>query len=157
MSEFRHIAKRFWDKVMHTDSCWLWTASVHPVWGYGNFGAGGKCLKAHRVSYEMFYGPIPKGMKVCHHCDIPSCVNPAHLFLGTDQDNADDAAKKGRKPFGESNNRARLTNDQAIGIFNLSRGGARRADIATEFGVDVSTVCRIANGKSWNRVTGALL
>lgn len=77
--------------------CWLWTGAVIPVSGYGQMRYGkGTPKKAHRVSYEIFVGPIPDGLYVCHRCDTPLCVNPDHLFLGTAKDNAQDAMRKGR-------------------------------------------------------------
>jgi hypothetical protein len=90
---------RFWAKVEveGPDGCWLWTAATDD-WGYGVFGwFDGKNQKAHRIVFAHLHGPIPAGMKVCHTCDTPSCVNPAHLFLGTDKDNQDDALRKGRR------------------------------------------------------------
>lgn len=77
------------------DSCWIWPQSKDGG-GYGLFFANGRQGRAHRFSYALAYGPIPDGLDVCHTCDVPSCVNPAHLFLGTAQDNMMDAARKGR-------------------------------------------------------------
>lgn len=98
------VAVRFWRHVKQGSEkeCWNWTGCA--VKGYGAIGAGskgGKLLKAARVSYEMAHGPIPARMKVCHTCDNPLCVNPAHLFLGSDADNARDKMEKGR--WGGSN------------------------------------------------------
>ena len=76
--------------------CWLWTGAKKPN-GYGNLTWVGKTLIAHRASYMAFHGPIPEGMNVCHHCDTPSCVNPAHLFLGNQADNIADMDAKGRR------------------------------------------------------------
>jgi hypothetical protein len=87
--------KRFWDKVVKTDTCWVWTASVNGK-GYGSFGYGGRVQLAHRVSWQMHCGPIPPGLCVCHACDNPSCVRPDHLFLGTIKDNNRDRDRKGR-------------------------------------------------------------
>lgn len=76
--------------------CWLWLGTTSN--GYGRIDHGGKTLRAHRASYEEFVGPIPKGFCVLHRCDTPCCVNPEHLFLGTQQDNmSDKAAKRSRR------------------------------------------------------------
>lgn len=86
---------RFWDKVYIDNSCWEWIASKNPD-GYGNFYYNKRIDRAHRVSYILEHGPIPKGMLVCHNCDNPGCVNPSHLFLGSQKDNMSDCSKKRR-------------------------------------------------------------
>lgn len=79
-----------------TSGCWLWTGdTLHN--GYGRYGDIGKrTMRAHRYSYEKFVGPIPKGMFVCHSCDVPACVNPDHLWIGTAEQNMKDMINKGR-------------------------------------------------------------
>lgn len=84
------------NKEMQPD-CWIWTLAKDKD-GYGVAHKGRGNFRAHRISYETFIGPIPEGFSVCHHCDNPPCCNPAHLFLGTNQDNMDDMVAKGRKP-----------------------------------------------------------
>lgn len=88
---------RFWTKVLPVDSgCWEWQGHRLPK-GYGHFrGLTAKNVKAHRFAYELLVGPIPDGLRVLHRCDNPPCVNPVHLFLGTDKDNSDDKIAKGR-------------------------------------------------------------
>jgi len=90
---------RFWakvDKSAGEDACWLWTARTSDG-GYGRFNAiSTQGIQAHRYAWEQVNGPIPKGLLVCHTCDNPPCCNPAHLFLGTNTDNARDRDRKGR-------------------------------------------------------------
>jgi len=90
------LMERFMLKVNKTESCWHWIGSKNISTGYGAMHVRGKLLKAHRVSYELFNGKIPEGLYVCHKCDVPSCVNPEHLFVGSALDNTRDKMKKGR-------------------------------------------------------------
>jgi len=107
------LEQRYWSKVNRAgpDDCWLWIAAVSTE-GYGEFWVGGKLEKASRVAWSRTNGPIPAGLFVLHSCDSrysPSdftyrkCCNPAHLFLGTNQDNMDDMVKKGRSAKGKRN------------------------------------------------------
>jgi hypothetical protein len=89
------IEERFFQKVNKTDSCWLWTGAVNSR-GYGSIGVAGKTTSAHRLSYLWFKGEIPEGMFVCHTCDIRACVNPEHLWVGTNSDNMKDMIAKDR-------------------------------------------------------------
>jgi hypothetical protein len=87
--------QRFWAKVKKTKTCWLWQASTRRD-GYGQFRLNGKMIAAHRLSYTLLIGPIPKDMQVLHSCDVRHCVNPAHFFLGDNAANIQDRMKKGR-------------------------------------------------------------
>ncbi len=92
----RSFAERFWSAVAKSDGCWLWTKSLDSQ-GYGQiFSIPRRLHRAHRVSWLMHRGPIPDGLFVCHTCDVRNCVNPDHLWLGTNDDNMRDASVKGR-------------------------------------------------------------
>ena len=91
---------RVWEHIDKSgaDECWLWTASKMRN-GYGHIGVEGRTISAHRVAWESVNGPIPAGMNVLHTCDVRACCNPAHLWLGTQQQNIQDMADKGRHPM----------------------------------------------------------
>lgn len=100
----RPLAERFWEKVDKSGDCWLWTGRPDGRMGYGRIRegvAGSATLLAHRVAWELAFGPVPAGLDVCHTCDIPLCVRPDHLFLGTTLDNMADAKAKGRMATGD--------------------------------------------------------
>ena len=92
----KEIARRFFSKI-EFKTCWIWKGAKDDK-GYGILSSkhGGNPHKAHRISWRIFFGPIPRGMNVCHRCDVPACVRPEHLFLGTQKDNMQDASRKGR-------------------------------------------------------------
>lgn len=124
---------RFWKYISKgpTDSdCWKWTGATDQN-GYGrlSLGVGLGPVKSHRFSYEIHKGPIPEGMNICHSCDNPNCSNPGHLWAGTQKENMTDAFLKGRidnfvHAFGEGNNAATLTNEQATQIRKEFAAGA---------------------------------
>ena len=96
----RALRERFWAKVQKGAGCWLWTG-CKGYDGYGHFRLGTRsATRAHRVSWELHYGPIPEGLLVCHRCDNPTCVRPDHLVLGTSADNERDKARKGKRAWG---------------------------------------------------------
>lgn len=140
---------RFWNKVQKTDSCWNWTGAT--TYGYGVMGRGRSdegIMRAHRFSWELHIGPIPNGLWVLHHCDNPSCVNPEHLFLGTQTDNMQDASRKGRlnvsKGAGEANVRAKLTWGKVFAIREARVAGSTFQRIADAFGISNSQAQRVA-------------
>lgn len=136
----------------HT-GCWLWSGSLMKN-GYGKIALGAPSrakILAHRASYELYVGPIPAGVFVCHRCDIRSCVNPDHLFLGSPLDNMRDASIKGRLPRGESSNLSKLTINDVNFIREwcvVGRGGNAHI-FANKLGVCITTIKRIANRETW--------
>ena len=133
--------KRFWAKVVKAaaDACWLWKGATHER-GYGEFWFNNKRCRAPRVSYELNKGPIPEGMIVRHSCDNPPCVNPAHLSLGTDKDNMQDALSRGRS-VGSGR---RLHPDERIEIGRRLNKGEPRKSVQERFKVSTRTLDRCA-------------
>lgn len=124
--------------------CWLWMGSSMSRDGYGSFKLDGKNRTTHRVSYEVFKGEIPEGMCVLHTCDMPPCVNPEHLFLGTPKDNAADRVQRKRQiPTGP-----RLSPNTVLEIRSLI-GKITRDEIAYTYGLSIRHLRRIANNTAW--------
>lgn len=134
--------------------CWLWSGYV-TKWGYGAFRHNGKTLLSHRVSYSMHVGEIPAGMLACHKCDVPSCVNPDHLFLGSQTDNMQDMLQKGRfvPSRGQKNGCAKLTENDVLAIRSAS--GISQKCLARKFGVSPTLISVIRSNKAWKHLRGA--
>lgn len=147
------MAERFLDfyRPGKPDACWPWGGTIHHR-GYGIIVNDHKRnALAHRVTYERFNGPIPDGMMVCHRCDNPPCVNPAHLFLGTHQDNMTDRNRKGRTQHGERHHHAKLTAADVLTIRSLYPGMSQTA-IAKQFGINQTIVSDIVRRIIWKHV-----
>lgn len=154
------LPKRFSKKINFTDSCWLWSATKNDK-GYGQYYADGRLMYAHRFSWTLFNGQIPNGLNVLHKCDVPNCVNPKHLFLGTQKDNTKDMFDKGRQNIvtGENNGQSKLTDSQIREIREIYRPGKSgvgseysQRGLAKKYGVSVSRICEIVNRKNWKNV-----
>lgn len=147
------IADNFWSYVKKSKGCWEWTASK--TLGYGQFAIRGQKtrVKAHRYSYELANGPIPKGLGVLHKCDNPACVRPSHLFLGDQKKNMEDASKKGRIPRGKDRSNAKLTEFKVATIKKLCARGKPQSEIAKLFSINQSTVSRINASLRWAHTT----
>lgn len=150
-------ADLFWQKVVKGDYCWIWKGSIKPRNGYGHFRAAGRDYNAHRFAWEQENGPIPKGMEVMHTCDVPACVNVAHMRLGTHQENMTDCKEKMRHSFGERNKRNVLTADQVRIIkaeyIRGHRGRkANTQELADRFGVGQGAIHAIMRGATWAHV-----
>ena len=160
------VEKRFW---MQTDKmpgfgpngdCWRWLGFLGP---YGRMLVNGRRTKAARVSYELHFGPIPPGEGyhgtcVCHRCDNPACVNPEHLFLGSQQANVDDRDAKGRQSRGLEHQRprqgqkhphAKLTDEKVRAIIGDPR---LYREIASDFAITESHVCNLKAGRGWQHL-----
>jgi hypothetical protein len=147
---------RFWRKVevRGLDECWLWSAGCFPT-GYGAFGTSGNpklSSRSHRTAWILTHGPIPSGLDVCHTCDTPKCCNPTHLFLGTDQDNANDKVSKGRQARlkGEAHPSSKLTDSEVLEIF-LAKD--KQQEMARKYGIKQPQVSQIKSGKAWRHLT----
>ncbi len=163
----RPLRERFEEKWIGepNSGCWLWLgASVPKGYGYIASGDGATSESAHRISWRLHCGDIPPGMCVLHRCDMPCCVNPDHLFLGTVQDNSTDMVSKGRgkrgkkygrqkKPceyrlVGSQSNGAKLTEDQVLEI----KKATNPHGLAERFGVTKENIYVIRRGKTWKHV-----
>jgi hypothetical protein len=131
--------------------CWVWMGSSQ-VRGYGEIISNKRKHLAHRASYEAFVGPIPKGMYVCHACDNVACVNPNHLFLGTQKQNLQDMASKGRSTWGEKNPMAKLTEGKVKEIKQGLAAGKTDTELAKQFNISRSTIHGIRNSRLWSYV-----
>ena len=134
--------------------CWEWNkARKGDDKDYGGLKIKGKCWFAHRYSYAVFIGEIPFGLFVCHSCDNRICVNPAHLFVGTQEDNMKDMANKHRGTVGEKAFHSKLTANKVMEIrFAASRGNMYHREMAKVFGVSTSTITNIVNENYWKYI-----
>ena len=153
----RKYIERFWSKISRgTDNaCWIWMGRRNAN-GYGKFDIGEVTRYAHRISYELAYGEIPRDLMICHHCDNPPCVNPTHLFCGTNSDNMKDAFRKGRGHIyslwrkGEQHPRAKLT-QELVGRIRREYEWWKvtQKELAKRYGISQSQIRRIIHWKQW--------
>lgn len=131
--------------------CWIWCGASLPK-GYGllcNTYNRKYPIRAHRASWIVNNGPIPKGLHVLHTCDTPACINPRHLYLGTNKDNVKDREKKGRGHRGERHCFSKLTEQNVMSILQDSRP---QCEIAAHYGVKHNTISNIKTGTSWKHI-----
>lgn len=135
--------------------CWIWLGAVNSG-GYGTIRIGPKTRLAHRVMVEQVRGQIPDGMLVCHSCDVPPCINPDHLWLGSSQDNSDDCVKKNRFPNrkGDAHPRAGLTDQMVEEIIGFLELGVRIRELGGHYGVSKDVIRNIKHKKSWSHLVG---
>ena len=153
------LERRFWAHVVRLapDKCWEWRGTKR-TGGYGFLRVwilpGNPEIKANRLAWLLEHGSVPVDRLVCHRCDNPGCVNPAHLFLGTHRDNAQDMLAKGRKAStrGEHSGQAKLNDESVRAIKVFAEQGVSGVEIARRFKVSSSTVSMILRGRNWSHV-----
>jgi hypothetical protein len=141
---------RLWRRVDKTATCWNWLGYKGRD-GYGMIRHGHTMKLTHRVSWELQNGPIPDGLYVLHHCDKPACINPEHLFLGTQKDNVDDCRTKGRYALGESRTLSKLTEADVRQIRQLHSSVSQK-ELAKHYNVHNSVISLVVNRKIWKHV-----
>lgn len=153
----RDISERLADKISVSaeTGCWNWHATKNNK-GYGKLWVDGRKQYAHRVSYVIHNGHIPRGINVCHRCDNPSCINPSHLFLGTQAENIADRDAKGRQRISErkgaDNGNSKLNEQDVVAI--RAAKGMKLRELASQYGVTPTQISFIRRGKSWGHVPG---
>jgi hypothetical protein len=152
----QRLLQRLDRKVVRQGECWIWSGGrVGGERGYGalciTIGGRKRMEYVHRLSYWLHHGDIPAGEVVCHSCDRPACLNPAHLFLGSQQDNMRDCARKGRWRNGVG---SRLTPEIASAVRQrYQRGTTTLAQVGAEFGISMQHVWSIVHGVRWGERT----
>lgn len=145
--------------AVHSNTgCWLWTGSKtgRGSHRYGSFVHRGERKLAHRFSYEHFNGPIPYKKVVCHKCDVTACVNPEHLFIGTQSDNMRDCRDKNRlnHRFGTTHGNNKLSEEAVLDIYNQKLRGTMTLTLARKYNVSTGVIVSIMSGRSWRWLTG---
>ena len=148
---------RFWAKIQKLNDCWIWIGGQdRDMYGVFTFREDGKdfTVRATHYSWQLYTGrPVPEGIFLCHKCDHPYCVNPEHLFLGTNQDNMEDKVSKGRQTRGELTNSAQLTEEKVKEIRQLFGSGEySKRQLADKYQVSWSIIHRALLGKTWKHV-----
>lgn len=132
--------------------CHIWMGGTGGPLGYGAMKVNGKAIATHRLSWEESYGDIPDGMWVLHKCDIPTCINPEHLFLGDHNANMEDKRNKKRAPYGEGHHSTKITSEDALAIRESNQSSKV---LAALFNLNASSIRNIRNGKRWKYLENA--
>ena len=128
--------------------CWLWTG-FGVKYGYGCFAINSQPVRAHRLAHQLYKGPIPRGLHVLHKCDIRACVNPDHLFLGTNADNVADKVKKGRQARDRSMGKVKFAPETILAI---RADSGSQWELSRKYGVSRSQIARIRKGQAWRHL-----
>jgi hypothetical protein len=160
----KSVIERTMEKVVRLpfSGCWIFMGATNEA-GYGIVGMGGRGApndRAHRIAFRHFRGNIPDGIFVCHTCDVPSCCNPNHLFLGTPKENTRDMMRKQRNSLpprnphivGSAHPGAKLDEEQVVEIRNQYRRGLTQKEIAHQYGVARQTISKLVNYKRFKHV-----
>lgn len=149
---FESAAKKIeaYSEAIPECGCWIWTKAT-VAFGHGRTRWNGEQQLAHRLSYKTFVGAIPDDMCVLHRCDVPQCVNPHHLFLGTHAENVADKVKKMRHNFGDRNGRRKLV---AKSVVEIRTSNCSARELSEKFGVSEPHIMRIKAGLAWRHVNG---
>lgn len=150
---------RFMSRVVKDPcGCWLWVGGVRKKTRsnnkeYGDFWLNGKRALAHRASWLLHKGDIPAGQIICHSCDTPLCVNPDHLWIGTQADNMKDAWSKGRgKNNSKQGERHKLSKLSERMVNDIKESALSGVELAKRFGVSPSTISMIRTGRNWRHL-----
>lgn len=142
----------FWSHVSKTDSCWIWNGSLDKK-GYGQSrGPDGGTWRSHRVAWFLMKGYINHDLFLCHHCDNPKCVNPDHLFEGTNYDNVQDMIKKGRNSRGSKSSKSKLLESE-IRMIRFLEGRITRKQLSLIYNTCRQNIDDICNLRRWKHIT----
>lgn len=143
---------RFENNIIKTDYCWNWIGRKNEE-GYGLISNKGIQYRAHRISYVKYKGTIPKNLIICHKCNNSSCVNPDHLYAGTNKDNSHDMVKAMRCKMGSANKNSKIDENTVILIRKLYADGMHsQYELASNFNVSQPTISAIVTNRIWKHI-----
>jgi len=161
MANSEAVLEKFWGRAKrgNPNDCWEYRITRGDTYGYGRFSmmspdrTHSVTLMAHRISYFLAHGSLPDNLMVCHHCDNRKCVNPKHLFLGSDLDNKQDMVSKNRQTYGERQWMHKLTDPLVLSIRKkYYSGGVTFCEIAESIGMSYAATRAAIVGKTWKHL-----